>query len=190
MVEKNRMKRLIHYLRYDWPLHLIMLLTNLLPNNVIFFRLRGFLARPFFGSCGPNLRLGRNITFYNASSIKLGSYVYAAIGCVFLAEGAIIVGDEVLFGPYVVLSAANHTKVHDSYRFGPVETPPIRIGSGTWIGAHTTILGGANIGKGCVIGSNAAVTQGTIPDNTFAAGVPALVRKTDQHSPNENSFHP
>ncbi len=171
------MRRLLHYLRYDWPLHFVLLLTNWLPDNVIFFRLRGMLARPFLGSCGANLRLGRNITLYNASSIKFGSNVYIAIGCVFQAGGDIVVDDEVLFGPYVVVSAGNHTRLHGSYRYGQPEIGPIRIGAGSWIGAHTTVVTGANIGKGCVIGSNAAVTRGTIPDNAFAAGVPATVLK-------------
>lgn len=176
------MIRLLYYLRYDWPLHLIMLLTSWWPNNVGFFYLRGILSRPFFGSCGRNLRLGRNITFYNASSIHFGANIYVALGGVFLALGDIVVGDEVMFGPYVVLSAANHTKNLGSYRYGPIEKPPITIGFGTWIGAHTTVLGGATIGKGCVIGSNAAVVRGEIPDNSFAAGVPAIVKSIDENS--------
>ncbi len=179
MVGENQMNRLLYYLRYDWPLHFIMVLTSWLPNNVVFFRLRGFLCRPFFGSCGSHLSLGRNITFYNASLIHFGENVYAAVGCVFLALADVIVENEVLFGPYVVISSANHTKFHGSYRFGPTENTPIRIGSGSWIGAHSTVLAGAIIGKGCVIGSNAAVTRGTIPDDCFAAGVPARVIQKD-----------
>lgn len=173
------MKRLFYYLRYDWPLHLIMVLTSWLPNNVVFFRIRGFLSRPFFGSCGPNLSLGRNITFYNASQIHFGKNDYVALGCVFLALGDVIVEDEVMFAPYVVVSPTNHTKYMGSYRFGPVNNEPIRIGSGSWIGANSSILAGAIIGKGCVIGSNAAVTRGSISDNSFAAGVPARVIRQD-----------
>lgn len=173
------MSRLLYYLRYDWPLHAIMILTGWFPNNVFFFWLRGLLSGPFFGSCGKNLRLGRNITFYNASSINFGSDVYIALGGVFLALGEIFIEDEVMFGPYVVVSAANHTKRNGSYRYAPVNNPPIKIGFGSWIGAHATILGGAVIGKGCLIGSNAAVVRGVIPDNAFAAGVPAVVKKID-----------
>jgi acetyltransferase-like isoleucine patch superfamily enzyme len=180
------MKRLMYYLRYDWPLHFIMLLTSWFPNNVAFFYIRGWLSRPFFGSCGENLRLGRNITFYNASSIHFGANVYVALGGVFLALGDITIGDEVIFGPYVVLSATNHTKYQGSYRYGPVTTPPIEIGFGTWVGAHATILGGATIGRGCVIGSNAAVARGIIPDNAFAAGVPAIVKRVDKEDDPKN----
>jgi hypothetical protein len=79
------MNRLLNRLRYDLPLHFVMVLTSWLPNNVTSYRLRGMLARPFFGSCGANFRINRNIEFYNASSLKIGINVYIAAGCVFLA---------------------------------------------------------------------------------------------------------
>jgi maltose O-acetyltransferase len=174
------MKRLLNRLRYDWPLHFITILTAWLPNSVTCYRLRGMLARPFFGSCGANFRMNRNIEFLNASSISIGKNVYIGTGCVFLAIGDIQIGDEVMFGPYVVISAAKHTKVQGSYRHGLEERLPIKIGAGSWVGAHTTITGGASIGRGCVIGCNAAVTRGIIPDNVFAAGVPAVVKRIDK----------
>ncbi len=68
-------------LRYDLPLHFVLRLTNWLPDNVMFIRLRGRLARPFFKSCGTRLGLGRNITFYNPSKIEIGEDVYIGYGC-------------------------------------------------------------------------------------------------------------
>jgi maltose O-acetyltransferase len=176
------MNHLLQCLRYDWPLHFIIVLTNWLPNNIIFYRLRGMLARPFLGSCGANFRMNRNIEFLNSSSIKVGKNVFMGVGCVLLAIGDITIGDEVMLSPYVVITSGKHTKVQGSYRYGPEEIVPITIGSGTWIGAHTTIAGGANIGRGCVIGCNAAVIRGSIPDNAFAAGVPAVVKRIDRDS--------
>ena len=104
------MRRLLFYLKYDWPLHFIMFITSWFPNNVIFYRIRGFLACPFFGSCGKHLSLGRNITFYNASNIYLGQYVYMAHGCVIFSLGNIFIEDEVMLAPYVVISSGNHKK--------------------------------------------------------------------------------
>jgi acetyltransferase-like isoleucine patch superfamily enzyme len=164
--------------RYDWPLHFALLLTNFLPDNVIFLRLRGALAAPFLGACGNNLRLGRNIVFYNPSSIEIGNDVYIAYGCWFMAGGKITIDDEAIFGPYVVVSAGNHTRINHSFRFGPPVCVPIHIQRGAWIGAHSTILGDTLIGEGCLIGSNASVTRGTYPANSFIAGVPAVIKKT------------
>lgn len=54
----------------------------------------------------------------------------------------------------------------------------VRIGEGSWIGVGAVILG-ANIGKHCVIGSNAVVTH-DVPDYSIAVGIPArIIKKYD-----------
>ena len=179
MAVNENINQLLNRLRFDWPLHFIMVLTSWFPNSVTFYRLRGMLARPYFGYCGANFRINRNIEFLNASSIKIGKDVYIAVGCVFLAIDEIEIGDEVMFGPYVVVTSGKHTKVDGSYRFGPEAKAPIKIGSGTWVGANTTIASGVSIGRGCMIGCNTAVIKGNIPDNSFAAGCPAVIKRTD-----------
>ena len=171
------MRKLFRLLRYDWPVHFVLLLTNWLPDNVPSLRLRGALVVPFMGSCGHNLRVGRNVSFYNPGMIHLGSDVYIGYGCWFMAGERIEVGDEVLFGPYCVLSAGKHTRLDMSFRFGEHVFAPIVVGEGTWIGGHVTIAGGVRIGKGCLVGSNAVVTSGQIPDDSFVVGVPARVRE-------------
>src|SRR5690349_14042326 len=118
------MNRLWTLLRYDWPLHIVLFLTNWLPDNVIFLRLRGTLSRPFLGSCGHTLNIGRNVNFYNPSLICLGSHVHVSYGCVFLADDRISVDDEVMLGPYCVLASGNHTRAGGSYRFGDVRLSP------------------------------------------------------------------
>lgn len=166
------MKGLLRLLRYDWPLHFALLLTNWLPDNVVFLRLRGALARPFMGRCGSNLRLGRHVTFYNPSAIRIGRDVYVALGTWFMAGAPIEVGDEVLFGPYCAVVSSNHTRREGSYRFGPSQQLPITIGRGCWFGAHVTVTAGSKIGNGCLLAAN-SVVGGTVEDNWMAGGVPA-----------------
>jgi len=166
------MSGLKRLLRYDWPLHFAFLITNWLPDNVVFLRLRGKLVRPFLCDCGPNLRLGRNVTFYNPSKIRLGRDVYVAQGTWFMAGETITVGDEVLFGPYCVVVSSKHSRVNGSFRFGPSKQAPIKIGRGCWFGAHVTIAAGAEVGKGVLVAANSVVT-GTLPADYLAAGLPA-----------------
>lgn len=163
------------YLRYDWPLHAVLLLSAWLPDNVVFLRLRGFLARPFFKSCGPNLLLGRAVYFYQPSRIFLGKNVYLAYGSVLIANGEIRLEDDVMIAPYGVLSSGEHTRKAGSFRRGPVSAEPIRVGRGTWIGTHSSVLTGAVIEEGCIVAANACVTRGIIPKDSLAAGVPAKV---------------
>jgi maltose O-acetyltransferase len=159
-------------LRYDLPLHFILRLTNWLPDNVVFFRLRGWLAGPFFNKCGVNLRIGRNVTFYNPSAIEIGNDVYIAYGCWFLGASKLLIEDEVMFGPYVVVSPANHTKIRDSFRFGPPTSKEMKIGKGSWIGAHVSLLLGAEIGEGSLIAANSVLNIKT-EGNSLYGGVPA-----------------
>jgi acetyltransferase-like isoleucine patch superfamily enzyme len=172
------MNKLHRLLRYDLPLHLVLFLTNFLPDNTPFLALRGRLVGLFLGSCGVHFELGRNVNFYNPSRIHLGNNVYIAYGCVLLAIGDITLGDEVMLAPYVVISAANHTRRAGSYRFGDSEILPIEIGVGSWVGAHVTIMPGASIGRGSLVASNAAVLRGVYPPDALLAGVPAQVKKT------------
>ena len=164
-------------LRYDWPLHFILLLTNWLPDNVVFLRLRGFLARPFLGKCGSDLRLGRNISLYNPSKIEFGAHVYLAYGCVFLAGSQTIsLDNEVVIGPYCVLASENHTRKKDSFRYGIPQSATVFIGRGSWLGAHVVVTAGSNIGQGTLVAAGAVVT-GVVPANILAGGVPAKIIK-------------
>ena len=50
------------------------------------------------------------------------------------------------------------------------------VGDGSLIGMRATILNKAKIGKNCVIGACALVTEGMIiPDNSLVVGIPAKV---------------
>lgn len=166
------MSNLIRYLRYDWPVHFILLLTNWLPDNVIFLRFRGWLVRPFVGRCGKDLRLGRSINIYNPSNIRMGNNIYIANGCQLLANDVITLEDQVMFGPCVVAVSDNHTRLNGSYRYGACANAPIRIGRGAWIGAQAVITAGSNIGAGALVAAGAVVT-GEVVANVIVGGVPA-----------------
>jgi carbonic anhydrase/acetyltransferase-like protein (isoleucine patch superfamily) len=52
------------------------------------------------------------------------------------------------------------------------------IGDGSLIGIGSVVLNGAKIGKNCIIGSKALVTEGMeIPDGAMVLGVPGKVKK-------------
>jgi len=174
----NKLRRL---LRYDWPAHFVLLLTNWLPDNVPLLRLRGACVSPFLGSCGENLRIGRNITFYNPSQVILGRDVYIAYGCWFMAGAKIQVSDEVMFGPYCVVSSSEHTQQGQSFRYGIQKSAPVVIGHGCWLAAHVTVTAGVTIGHGCLVAAGAVVTQDFEPD-AMVGGVPArkIKRSDDQ----------
>ncbi|MBL7753472.1 MAG: acyltransferase [Chitinophagaceae bacterium] len=160
-------------LRYDWPLHFVLMLTNWWPDNVVLMRWRGALCRPFLKRAGRNLRLGRGITFYNPSKISIGSDVYIARGCWFSAGEEIHIGNKILFGPYVVVVTGNHSILNDTYHDGPpVDRKPVVISDGCWIGAHATILSGTTLGPTSLLAANSVLSRDTEPRSIYG-GVPA-----------------
>ena len=167
------MSKLYRNLRYEWPLHIVRMLCSILPDNVIFIRLRGFLWGFFIKSCGRRFGVGRNVTFYNPANISVGSDVYIAQGCWISASHSVSIEDEVLLGPYVVIATTNHTKDRDSYRFGQLTGGEVIVRRGSWIGAHSTIGAGVVIGKGSAIGANSFVNK-SVPESVLCAGVPAV----------------
>lgn len=172
----SRWQRLKTYLRYDFPLHFVLWFTGFLPDNVIFLRLRGWLAKHFLGSCGQDLRLGRGIVVYNPINVKLGSHVYLAYGSVLLANDFIVIEDEVMLSPYVVIVSDNHSRELGSFRYGKPKLAPVWIKRGVWVGSHAVITAGVTIGEGSLVGAGAVVTR-DIPDHVMAGGVPARVIK-------------
>jgi maltose O-acetyltransferase len=170
------MNKLYRILRYDWPIHLVLLFTNWLPDNVAVLRFRGWLAHFFLGRCGKDFRVGRSVVFYNPANITIGKNVYIAYGNWFSASETINLGDEVVLGPKNIFASGNHTKQNGSFRYGKPESSPIEVGKGTWIGANCTITAGVVIGSGAVIGANTVVTK-NVPDNVLFAGNPGKVIK-------------
>lgn len=166
------MNKVIRNLRYDLPLHFILLLTNWLPNNTVFYALRGFLASFFFKKCGRNLRLSRHTMFYNPSQISLGNDVYISYYSLLIAGEQIILEDEVLLGPFNVLVSGKHVMKNGSYRWGKPVYEPIKIGAGSWLGSHVTVVGGVTIGCGALVGANSVVTS-DVADDAVVGGVPA-----------------
>jgi maltose O-acetyltransferase len=90
-------------------------------------------------------------------SIGTGSYVNA--GCWFEGSGEIAVGDNCLFGPEVLVLTSTHALGRDGVIGRAMESRPVRIGDGSWIGARATILPGVTIGAGAVIAAGAVVTE-------------------------------
>lgn len=168
------MRELIYQLRWVLPLWLVGLLTNWWPDNRLTLRLRGAMARPFIGRCGWGLQLGRNVTLLNAHRLQIGNHVYLAQGCWLNCLGGLTLEDEVVFGPYVVISTLQHVFKNGSVRFGGSVYASVRIGRGSWLAAHVAVKCGVTIGQGVLIAANAAVAS-DIPDGVVAGGVPAKV---------------
>ena len=103
-----------------------------------------------------------------------GNNVYANFNLTLVDDTDIFVGDNVMFGPNVIIATAGHPVIH---RYGKKVAQfniPVRIGKNVWIGAGAIVLPGVTIGDHSVIGAGSVVTK-DIPPNVVAVGNPCRV---------------
>ena len=132
-----------------------------------------YLETPFYANWG-----GRHVHF--------GNRVYANFHLTLVDDGEIYVGDDVMFGPSVILCTAAHP-VDPALRRRQLEyNLPIRIGAGAWIGAGTIVLPGVAIGENAVIGAGSVVSR-DIPANVVAVGSPCRVLR--EITPRDRQFY-
>lgn len=168
-------KRILYVIfRYDLPIWFVALLTNWWPDNRLTIRLRGMFYKPFIARCRKNFAVAKAVQLKSTSRLTIGDNVYLASGVWLNAMGGMTIEDEVVMGPYVVISTGTHTFKDNSVRFGGTIMEPVTIGRGTWLAAHTVVRAGVKIGSGVLGAANAAVTK-DVPDNVIVGGVPAKV---------------
>jgi galactoside O-acetyltransferase len=154
------------------------------------------LARLRLGRCGEHVRLkastvirGREHIFIGKNFSSMGSlYLYANDGGYLevgdncsvntnvqlgAAGGRLVIGDDVLIGPNVVIRVANHgTRREPRMKYQPHVYGEIVIGDDVWIGSNAVIAPGVAVAVGTVVGAGAVVTSSTEP-YSIVAGVPA-----------------
>jgi maltose O-acetyltransferase len=91
--------------------------------------------------------------------------------------GKIIIGDHVVFSPYVqVLDAGLDIEYLIKHGQRVHASKSVIIGSNSWIATGAIILPGVQIGCNCLVGAGSVVTK-SFPDNSVIAGNPAkLIR--------------
>ncbi len=108
--------------------------------------------------------------------VKIGSRCLIGRGSHIVGHWNIDIGDDIQTGPYVYITDQNHSYADPDEPIGsqiPTEAP-VRIGSGSWLGANAVILPGTTIGEHVVVAAG-AVVRGDIPDHCVVAGVPAKI---------------
>lgn len=120
---------------------------------------------------GPNAVLQAEIGY-----IQIGRNGYAGPYSIVRGDGGVIIGNDVLISPQVIIMSANHGFANTAIpiRLQEEIRESITIEDDVWIGAGSKILAGVNIGKGSVIGAGAVVTK-NIPPYSIAVGIPAQV---------------
>jgi acetyltransferase-like isoleucine patch superfamily enzyme len=110
------------------------------------------------------------------AGIRIGRRTFIGEGSIIRGQGGVSIGDNVLFGPRVMVLAVNHvfTDPERPIMDQGITAEGIRIEDNCWVGAGAIILDGVTVGRGSCIGAGAVVSQ-SIPPGSLAVGVPARV---------------
>lgn len=133
-------------------------------NNVYISSQVWLLCLPLTNSKNPILKIG------NGCKIGNFNHICATESVVF--ENDVLTADKVYVADHLHSFENVNVPIHQQ---AIRQINPVVIGEGSWIGENVCIIG-ASIGKHCVIGANAVVTN-DIPDYSVAVGIPARVIK-------------
>jgi acetyltransferase-like isoleucine patch superfamily enzyme len=111
-----------------------------------------------------------------APTVRIGDRVGIRPWCSISASEGIVLEDDVILSAYSTVIDSDHTfgRGNPNVMHNPVETAPVHVGRGTWIGERVAVLKGSRIGACCIIGAN-SVVKGEIPPYSIAVGAPARV---------------
>lgn len=114
---------------------------------------------------------------YCFGTLIIGKNCWIGKNLIINGIGKVSIGDNCDIAPEVTFLTGGHEIGTDNRRAGKGQIYTINVGSGTWIGARSTIMGDISIGNSCVIGACSLVNK-DIENNALIAGIPArLIRK-------------
>jgi len=108
-----------------------------------------------------------------AEKIVIRSGTYINRFTILDAHERVEVGPRCMIGPHCYITDGDHGMVPNvPVGAQPMETHPVIIEEGVWLGAGVIVLKGVTIGRNAVVGAGAVVTKDVAP-HVIVAGVPA-----------------
>ena len=140
---------------------------------------------------------GAHVEIGSAFGIMCGSDVevfkgatFKVAGCDFATSGGsninlnIVCGNKIEIGYYVMMgrnvTIRDNNGGHYLSMQGYKESQPVKIGNHVWLCEGCTIMPGAKIGDGAIIGAG-SVVYGKVPPNCLVSGNPAKVVQTNTY---------
>ena len=169
------------HLEHDW-------FSRPLPENVTLgertWLYSSFAFTHYQSQAKTGLSVGHDTGLYHGTFFDLGPQGEVQIGDYCALVGAILASNrQILIGSYSLIAHEVVIADHDYWGLNPSSENTggldssvrnIVIGENVWIGARATILGGAKIGDGAIIGA-ATVVKEDVPAYSICAGNPARI---------------
>jgi len=147
------------------------------PGGLLGQWLRRILVQKMLAGCGHSIRVNRKVDVASGKRVTVGNNCALGPGMVII--GDVVVGDDLMSGPDVVMISYNH-RVDDTSRpmrvQGASESRPVVIGDDVWIGMRAMIMPGVTVGSHAIIAAGSVVTK-DVPEWGIVGGNPAKILK-------------
>lgn len=141
--------------------------------------LRNLLYPSFFKHYGRNVRIFDSVVIKYPDEIEIHDHVTINQFCYIVGKGGLYIGSHVMIGSGSKITTTSHdfTDTATPMAFQRITTLPIRLESDIWLGFNVVVVGGADIGKGCILAAGSVVLGKQYPPMSILGGVPATVLK-------------
>lgn len=138
------------------------------------FVMRYLLFKALFGSLGGMCYVAPGVTMQRCYGIRAGKNLAVNRGSLIDGKGGVEIGDNVLIGPYVIITSAQHSFERPDLPMNAQaeKKARVQIGNDVWIGTHAIINPGVSIGDRVIVAAGAVVTH-DVESHSVVAGVPA-----------------
>lgn len=119
---------------------------------------------------------GATLAVYGRGRLEIGPGAFVGHHATLAAHELVELGEGCYLAELVSVRDHDHA-VGRAPGSGEVDVRAVHLGARSWLGAKVTVLRGACVGEGTVVGAH-AVVRGTLPAGVVAAGIPAEVLRT------------
>lgn len=160
-------------------LYIYHLLTMLIPESRC-FGFKNRLLRWAGAKIGSNVRIYSSAKILGNGSLEIEddvhigprTFIYVS------APAKVLIGSCVDIAPEVLVETGTHEiDPEGAHIGGKGKSLDVTIGSGSWLGARSTILPGVSIPEKTIVAAGAVVTKSPTGVKSLLAGVPAQVKK-------------
>src|SRR5690606_2105397 len=123
------------------------------------------LLRNNLKSCGEGFYAHHPYKIYGAEEIIIGTNVKLGSYLQIWGHGGLTIGDDCLIASHVSINTVTHSTKTKKFNEQNIKGS-IKIGNNVWIGSHSVIIPGIDIGDNCVIGAGSFVNC-SIPSNSI-----------------------
>jgi maltose O-acetyltransferase len=146
-------------------------------------RLQAWALRRMGVTCPSHeVWIGPHVYFDYPRNLVLGRRVTIGPESRLTARSPIVIGDDFLAAPGLLVN----TGTHDAVTLVP-QSIPVTIGAGVWCGARVTICAGVSVGEGAVIGAGSIVLK-DLPPRHLAFGVPCKPQRALPERPSARQW--